>query len=400
MSERRPAPPRSALMDWTLLGRHLTDLWAQAREGRWRSVRHSLQRGSEVYSIVGWTLLGRAADHLLFPGFRRQQIQAPVLVIAPPRSGTTLLFNLLEQDPAFVAAPLYGTILPSLTLQRLIHAVAALDARLGGRGRRALGAWQDRSFGVTDHVHRVRFNEVEEDTFHFGAQLADIGSTYVFPNLHRVPDQPMLDDRPQHVQDKVMAFYEGSVRRALYDAPGRRYLAKNVYSGSRVALLNRRFPDAQFVHIARHPAQVIASAANLLYSLTHSRGDETIKPRPPHPLWRAIAFHFVEVYRRVVAFEAKADPRRFKTVRYDALTRDPHTTVNELYDHFGWPRDAAHEARLTQAMSERATLRLHDRKRNHYRLADFGITEAELEAAMPEVYERYGFVRREPEGSG
>jgi hypothetical protein len=380
-------------MDWELAGRHLQDTWGLARSRRWRALGHTLRRGSEVYSLVAWTLAGRALDHLLSPGFRRQEIHAPVFVIAPPRSGTTLLFNLLEQDPAFAASPLYATALPALSLQRLLQGVAAADARLGGRLARAFDAWQQRAFFPTDHIHRVRFTEVEEDTFHFGAQLADVGSTYVFPNLHRLPDQGMLDDRPQAVQDRVMDFYEGTIRRALYAAPGRRYLAKNVYSGGRLDLMNRRFPDAQLIHIARHPAQVIASATNLTRMLTHARGDEQKKPRPPHPLWRAIAFHFVQIYRRIVAFEAKTDPRRFKTLRYDELVKDPKAAVNQLYDHFAWPRDAEHEARLTHALTERATLRLHDRKANHYSLADFGITEGELEAAMPEVYERYGFVR-------
>jgi hypothetical protein len=380
-------------MDWEMAGRHLYDTWGQARARRWGALFHTLRRGSEVYNLVAWTYMGRALDHLLSPGFRRQEIRAPVFVIAPPRSGTTLLFNLLEQDPAFVASPLYATALPALSLQRLLHGIAATDARLGSHLGRAFEAWQERNFAHTDHVHRVRLTEVEEDTFHFGAQLADVGSMYVFPNLHRLPEQGMLDDRPSAVQDRIMDFYEGTIRRTLYAAPGRRYLAKNVYSGGRLELLNRRFPDAQLIHIARHPAQVIASATNLLWMLTHARGDEQTKPRPPHPLWRAVAFHFVQIYRRIVAFEAKADPRRFMTLRYDALTQDPVAAVNQLYDHFAWPRDAAHEARLTRAMTERATLRLHDRKANHYRLTDFGVTEAELEAAMPEVYERYGFAR-------
>ena len=381
-------------MDWALARSHLYDTWGQARAGRWRALGHTLGRGLQVYNLVAWTLVGRALDHLLSPGFRRQELHAPVFVIAPPRSGTTLLFNLLEQDPAFVASPLYATMLPALSLQRVLRGVAAADARLGGQLGRAFAAWQERSFEATDHIHRVRLTEVEEDTFHFGAQLADVGSTYVFPNLHRLP-HTMLDDRPPAVQDRVMDFYEGTIRRTLYAAPGRRYLAKNVYSGSRLNLLNRRFPDAHLIHIARHPAQVIASATNLTWMLTHARGDPHMRPLPPHALWRAVAFHFVQIYRRIAAFEAQADPRRFKTLRYEALVKDPKAAVNELYDHFHWPRDAEHEARLTRAMTERATLRLHDRKTNHYRLADFGITEAELEEAMPEVYERYGFGRLE-----
>src|SRR5215467_1091921 len=63
--------------------------------------------------FLGLVVLGRALDHLLFSGFRRQQIKQPVFVIAPPRSGTTLVQNLLSYDTdRFVYLKMYQTIFP------------------------------------------------------------------------------------------------------------------------------------------------------------------------------------------------------------------------------------------------------------------------------------------------
>jgi hypothetical protein len=52
-------------------------------------------------------------DHVFFPGLRRQEVRAPVFIIAPPRSGTTLTQKLMALDSErFVHAKLYQTIFP------------------------------------------------------------------------------------------------------------------------------------------------------------------------------------------------------------------------------------------------------------------------------------------------
>ena len=58
--------------------------------------RFSLRRWAYIgfFTALYWVMwllvaLGRALDHLLFPGFRQQPIIRPVFIVAPPRSGTT-----------------------------------------------------------------------------------------------------------------------------------------------------------------------------------------------------------------------------------------------------------------------------------------------------------------------
>ena len=41
---------------------------------------------------------GRALDHVLFPGHKRQPVRSPIFIVAPPRSGTTLTQKLLALD--------------------------------------------------------------------------------------------------------------------------------------------------------------------------------------------------------------------------------------------------------------------------------------------------------------
>jgi hypothetical protein len=54
-----------------------------------------------LYGLM-WLVVvaGRALDHVLFPGFKRQPVRGPVFIVAPPRSGTTLTQKLLSLTQA------------------------------------------------------------------------------------------------------------------------------------------------------------------------------------------------------------------------------------------------------------------------------------------------------------
>ena len=72
---------------------------------------------------VMWLLVafGRALDHVLFPGFRRQPVTQPVFIVAPPRSGTTLTQKLMSlDDERFVHVKLYQTIFPAVSYPALL----------------------------------------------------------------------------------------------------------------------------------------------------------------------------------------------------------------------------------------------------------------------------------------
>ena len=94
--------------------------------------RFRVRRWAYIFIFTGlyWAMwlvvaLGRALDHLLFPGFRRQPVTAPVFIVAPPRSGTTLTQKLMSLDTTrFLHVKLYQTIFPSVCYQRCFDGVA------------------------------------------------------------------------------------------------------------------------------------------------------------------------------------------------------------------------------------------------------------------------------------
>src|SRR6185437_8102760 len=55
--------------------------------------------------------IGRMLDFVFFPRFCRQSVRQPVFIIAPPRSGTTLLQKLMSLDEErFVYSKMYQLI--------------------------------------------------------------------------------------------------------------------------------------------------------------------------------------------------------------------------------------------------------------------------------------------------
>ena len=125
------------------------DLFARAQYLTLFKTRFSLRRWAYVlfftllYAVMWFIVaLGRALDHVFFPGFKRQPVREPVFIVAPPRSGTTLTQKLLSLDEErFVYNALYQTIFPAVCFQRCFDALVWLRPEAGAalRPNRGLG---------------------------------------------------------------------------------------------------------------------------------------------------------------------------------------------------------------------------------------------------------------------
>ena len=83
-----------------------------------------------------------------------------MFIIAPPRSGTTLVQKLMSLDSKrFVHLKMYQTIFPSVCYQRLIDLTMLIDRKLGGPFHKLLGWCQMKWFGGWDEMHKLRLAE-------------------------------------------------------------------------------------------------------------------------------------------------------------------------------------------------------------------------------------------------
>jgi hypothetical protein len=338
--------------------------------------------------FLGVVLLGRALDHLFFPGFKRQPLKKPVLIIAPPRSGTSLLQSLLSADEErFVHLKLYQTIFPAVCYQRLFDILGPLDRAFGRPVARLLSWCEQRWFGGWDDQHRIRLSQPEEDDALFLYAFESEAIYLLFPFVEELWEVGFPDALPAAGRRRLMAYYRSCLQRHLYaNGPTKTLLSKATQSSGTVESLQEEFPDARFITIVRHPYQSVASHVSLFMPAWQAHSPDIAKDGPVAKAYAQLA---VEWYRHLLRFRTQIEPSRYCCVDYRELVRDPRATVEKVYAHFGWPMSEELRESLDKATrGERAF-----KSKHHYTLEEFGLSKRWIQEQLAEVLDAYGLER-------
>jgi hypothetical protein len=355
-----------------------------------------------LFMLVIWT--GLALDHLLFPGFRRRRLEAPVFITGNPRSGTTFLHRLLARDRRFTTLEMWQILFaPSITARKVVTAVAAFDRRLGGllhRRREHLeNTWHE-----LNTMHRVSLDEPEEDDYlllHIWSALTTGLSAGVLEDAlpYTYFDSAVPPDR----RHRIFEFYRRCLQRHLHTIgaeEGRRYLAKNPALCPKLETLFEHFPDARVVYLVRSPLEMIPSYLSMMEfswravglptedrdSDGHGDGD-----RLRGDLRTALREYLLEMathwYRHPLEVLDRAPTGRTCVVRYDDLVTDPEASVRRIYQELELEVTAELAAVLRRAAA--GARRYHSR--HDYSLEELGLTRERVVAELSDVFDRFGF---------
>ena len=338
--------------------------------------------------FLGFVILGRALDHLLFPGFKRQPVKEPVFIIAPPRSGTTLTQNLLSLDESrFVHLKMYQTIFPAVCFQRLFDALAWTDRNLGGPSGRLLGWCEKKWFGGWDELHKMRLNQPEEDDALFLYAFASEAIYMLFPFVKELWEAGFPDALPPGDRRKLMRYYRSCLQRHLYaNGPTLTLLSKATQSSGTVESLREEFPDARFITIVRHPYRSVASHVSLFVPVWQAHSPDIARDGA---VSRAYAGLAVEWYRHLFQFGRSIEPARYHCIDYRELVRHPRETIEQVYAHFHWPVSDELHAKL-----ETATSRQREFKSAHeYSLEEFGLSKEWIQEELGPLLDHYALER-------
>lgn len=339
---------------------------------------------------VMWLLVafGRMLDHLFFPGFKRQPVRQPVFIVAPPRSGTTLTQKLLSLDTErFVHNKLFETVFPAVSFQKFFRALVWLD-RCTGQCAARLIAWAEKKwFGGWDDMHKMRFNEPEEDDGFFVYTFVTEAIFLLFLHVKELWDAGFQDALPLAERRKVMAYYRSCLQRQLYlNGPDKTMLSKATQSSGAVESLLEEFPDARFITIIRHPYKSVASHVSVFYPVWQAHSPELPKDSQVSRDYGLLA---VRWFQHLFDFRKKVPPNQYFCIDFRDLTRDPVAVFERLYAHFGWTLTPAFRAQL-----EQATRRERDFKSKHeYTLEEFGMSKEWIQQELGEVLDHYNLPR-------
>ena len=341
--------------------------------------------------------LGFLLDEIFYRDYQQMKVNTPVFIIGNPRSGTTCLHRLLAKDRKnFTTMQMWEMLFaPSITARKVIWAARALDRRLNypfrERIREMEAEWKEQN-----EMHRVALRAPEEDEyllFHIWSTLKVWTFSAILSGAK--PYTYFDQEMPAAEKQRMMSFYTRCLQRHLYAhgaqrALGKRerfYLAKNPSFSPMIATLLDYFPDAKFIYLARNPLDMIPSYISLTETEWKILGD------PPEPY--AARDYILEMaghWYRYPLTQLEHLPRdQYVVVNLHELVDDVESHVCAIYHRLGLEISPAFAKAL-----KRETIRARRHKSDHtYAMAEMGLTREQIVAHYEDIFERFGFDRRE-----
>ena len=343
--------------------------------------------------VVGWPLfallqvlhgIGFLLDDLLFRGWRKVEIDRPVFVVGPPRSGTTHLHHVLSADERFTTFRTWECLFGlSVTARKLLGALGAAD-RAVGRPLGRLGGWFGRRFlADMDDVHPFSMDAPEEDFLALMPILQCFILVAVFPRAPWLWRVARLDQQSEQQRQAWARYYRNCVRRHLYaNGPGARFLSKNAsFTGSLDPLLEA-FPGAVLLGCSREPVKTVPSQMSSLAPGLKAVGFATVPEDLRDRLIELLKFYYLHQ-----ADVAERHPDRVALLDNHALRDRLEAAVTEAYAQVGLDLTPQFAAALAEAgQASRGFSSGH-----RYALADFGLDEHTIRREFAPVHARYRF---------
>jgi hypothetical protein len=302
------------------------------------------------------------------PDILAAPLDPPVFVVGAPRTGTSILHELLACDPETRAPAMW----------EMLHPVESLtgDAMLPV-GDATVQFWHDL--------------QPEYQAMH--ANSGALPNECIFVTMHEfLSDQwsgchvvPSYDAHLRRADHRDAYRFHRRVLQTLQQrARGRIWALKAPSHLAQLRALFAVYPEARIVHTHRDPLKCLPSALSLMGTLKWMRCEEVDLAPAAAGLPRGYAAMFRHEIEQRAAGALPDD--RFLDVRYDDLMRDPIGTVAAIYERLGLA--LGEEAR--KAMVEHLARRPQGAHGPHrYDLATFGLDAAALRETFRFYTERF-----------
>lgn len=315
--------------------------------------------------------------HRRDPAMGEEQVVAPVVVTGPARSGTSILQELLAQDPQ-LRCPLAW---------EMAHPLPGVDGDAGPR------AWARAEFDLWGDVqpeflavHELDASLPEECLWlcapefdmGFWATCTDIPSWFGF--------RARTDPAPVYRMHRTMLQTLQRVR----PAAARTWALKSPVHLGRLPALFAEYPDARVIHTHRDPVKTIPSSASAVHAGRWVRSDGI----EPKAIGASVGMGLQMTLNGVAAARAAGQlpEAQFADLHYLDLLRDPVAAVRGVYERFDLPFGEDTAARILDYLAARPQ---HKHGTHRYRAEDFGLDLDDIRARYAPYTDQYG-VEHEP----
>eukprot|EP01100_Stratorugosa_tubuloviscum_P013801 TRINITY_DN709_c2_g1_i1.p1 TRINITY_DN709_c2_g1~~TRINITY_DN709_c2_g1_i1.p1 ORF type:complete len:423 (-),score=122.25 TRINITY_DN709_c2_g1_i1:84-1352(-) len=278
-------------------------------------------------------------DEILFFNYKKQKIIEPVFLIGQPRSGTTKLQSLVnEDDENFVSLLMYEMRYPYLTIQYSIDFFNYIDKVLFKYNLSKL-LDKIRFFSLYDpknerqKMRRLEMNLPDEDDiiffyhrgFHF-LMAAMMPNKYWYKYFHRLYE---LDDQ---IQYSLIQFHKRCVQKVLYRRGlNRTYLVKWVAGwNGQINLAKEIYPDAKFICIVRDKNESLPSWIRLFKLLsTDVMGRDSMSENPK--LLKTFKKENLIWFHRQIQFCKSLQKTQLLTIKFSQFFQNIPNGIEKIY---------------------------------------------------------------------
>ncbi len=334
-----------------------------------------------MMSQIGW-----AVDGLLPSKMDTPSLSKSVFIVGHQRSGTTFLHRLLGHNDWAQSLNLHEMLLPANSIQGAISAMDSLDNYFGGFLRKGFSSFQQRSFGHLDDIHRVRFDEPEEDELVMWAMYASDMCINDNPTLI----QNGLDGLPKSFefwsatqQKSALIWYRKCVQKKLQRSYGEGlYIGKNPRFSRCLPLLDSIFPNSKIIVLIRDPIKTIVSRMSLMKAIWNHRDPSFGELTSTHVQW--ILQNSIETYLKTEEGLGIIPKERRLIVGYNDLKTKTRKTVHNIIDHLDLPQPSS---TLLDELNRLETQEYHSS--HDYDLSQFGLDESDIKGPLSSIFEKY-----------
>lgn len=300
-----------------------------------------------------------------------EPIEKPLFIVGFPRTGTTLLFNLLAQYPG-ARVPLYWE------LQHPVPPPAADQRNTDPRIRQVESELDGfyKMFPKMRLIHEHQTEGPDECLFLLRNSFACV-SYGLAGDMTAYIDWLLMRDMSEDYR-----YYRRQLQLLQSGTPGSPWILKSPVHLLQLNVLLKVFPDANIVQTHRDPESFMPSVCSM-HALFKRVYKQKVDYRRIGEIQLDLMKNFLD---QAMETRSVADPKRFFDVRYTDLVADPLGTAHSIMKYFGYPEKAGYSEKMKAWLAEN---RQHKHGKHVYTLEQFGLNAEAIRATFSRYRERF-----------
>lgn len=298
------------------------------------------------------------------PEILDEEIVRPMVVVGLPRSGTSILYELLAQDPDVGVPLMWEALQPCPPPEAASY---HSDPRIE-QADRLFTQW-NRVAPEFAAMHEMRGDIPAE----CGLLMAGTFISDHIASLHQTPSYSAYCAQADY--GPVYAYHKTILRILQWKNPRRRWLLKAPEHQVHLDTLLETYPDAMIVQTHRDPVRCMASTTSLMGTLYYMRSDQPFNAAMFENIimGEATALRLEQVMNQ--RDQGLIPEANIVDSRYQDLMDDPVRCIEQLYGHFGLHLPDSTRERMRRYLESKPKGRF---GRHNYQLDDRKLAERQL----------------------